>query len=47
MKNIPCSWNERINIDGMYLLPKAIHRFNEIPIKMPMAKGREVEGWAK
>ena len=33
-RNIPCSWIRRINIVKLSTLPKAIYRFNAIPINL-------------
>ena len=42
-RGIPCSWVGIINTMKTTIQPNAVHRFNEISIKLPMAFFTELE----
>jgi hypothetical protein len=42
-KDLPCSWIGRLNIGKMAILPKGIHLFDVLPIKISMTFITKIE----
>ena len=42
-KHVSCSWIGKISITKMSIIPKTIHRFNAIPVKIQMVYVTELE----
>jgi hypothetical protein len=42
-RDLPCLWICRINMEKLAILPKAIHKFNIVPIKIPAKFFKDME----